>query len=648
MSEHDDETTAENATPPVTETPDDTAADTTDSAAATDGGTSGDGEDTPDAAAAPHVPWYRRIRWWGWTLIGILVAVLAVVGTFGVQGLMIKHHEQKALHALTSVVKKGDLSKLPEAITKMQAETAAANDLAHTGLWGAAAGLPGLGVNVQSLQGMTQVVDDAAHETLPKYLDIVADMPVKSLFSDGTVHIQPILDAKDRIVEANDSLRKQVEAYDNIPQPTIGLLAGVYDRGRTLLDTGMQAADWAVTDVIPHLRDWFGYDATQTYAILVMTPAEARVSGGLIGAVGTLTIKDGKFEVGNFEPNTTYYKDGHAFMTEDEQRIYQAQGPIHMYYDIRDFANYPDTQRIAEEFLALWDRKHEDDPQLLTGVVTCDPVFVQVLVKVLGDVTLPDGRVLTGTNTADFLMNTVYKDYAPEETDAYFGTVATACIKRLMDDPSLAKLAAIAKQVPTLAQNRHLNVWFFNPYLMPIGLRLGLVASIPTSETAPAVGIYMTEQNPSKMSWYIRRSTTVDEIDCGSDNADPQGTKYHVTYTLTNTMDPAEVDSLPWYITGVDAIGRGNGYEKLAFYPPEGGTISNFQVTGNGAEPTADVINLRYMFHTLTQVQPGRTVTYSFDVQVSPDATERLRVDQTPSQEETPDVTYTKSCPVEW
>ncbi|KFI61439.1 DUF4012 domain-containing protein [Bifidobacterium cuniculi] len=642
MSERD-ETTAENGTPPVTET---TAGDAASTAAAADGKRGGETADGP--AAAPRMPWYRRIHWWGWTLIALLVAVLAVVGTFGVQGLIIKQHEQKAIAALTDTVKGGDLSKLPEAVTKMQDETAAANRLAHAGLWSAAAGLPGLGMNVQSLQDMTQVVDDAAHETLPKYMDIVADLPVKSLFSDGTVHIQPILDAKDRIVEANDSLRDQVEAYDAIPQPTIGLLSNVYDQGRTLLDTGLQAADWTVTDVLPHLRDWFGYDATQTYAILVMTPSEERAAGGLIGAVGTLTIKDGKFEVGKFEPNTTYYKYGSGTLTEDEQRIYQAQGPVHMYYDIRDLSNYPDTQRIAEEFLALWNRRHEDDPQLLTGVVTCDPVFVQVLVKVLGDVTLPDGRVLTGTNTADFLMNTVYKDYEPEETDAYFGTVASACIKRLMDDPSLAKLAAIAKQVPTLARNRHLNAWFFNPYLMPIGLQMGLVASIPTSEEAPEVGIYLTEQNPSKMGWYIRRSATVDEIDCGSDNADPQGTKYHVTYTLTNTMDREEVDTLPWYITGVDAIGRGTGYEKIAFYPPEGGTISNFQVTGNGADPTADVINLRYMFHTLTQVQPGRTVTYSFDVQVSPDAKSQLRIDQTPSQEETPDVTYTKSCPVEW
>ena len=49
----------------------------------------------------------------------------------------------------------------------------------------------------------------------------------------------------------------------------------------------------------------------------------------------------------------------------------------------------------------------------------------------------------------------------------------------------------------------------------------------------------------------------------------------------------------------------------------------------------------------MTQVQPESTVTYSFDVTVSPDATTKLGVDETPTTSSKPDVTYTKLCRVQ-
>lgn len=75
--------------------------------------------------------------------------------------------------------------------------------------------------------------------------------------------------------------------------------------------------------------------------------------------------------------------------------------------------------------------------------------------------------------------------------------------------------------------------------------------------------------------------------------------------------------------------------------------MSNFEVSGNGADPVADSLNFRLIYTTMTQVQPESTVTYSFDVTVSPDATTKLGVDETPTTSSKPDVTYTKLCRVQ-
>ena len=137
-------------------------------------------------------------------------------------------------------------------------------------------------------------------------------------------------------------------------------------------------------------------------------------------------------------------------------------------YDARDIANSPDTVRVADYFRAIWDKTEIGKDTELNGIVLADPLMVQSLVKVLGDVTLSNGTVLTGTNTADFLINTAYKEYPAEETDAMFATVAKACVKRLMGDLDAGKMAKLASEMLTLAHNRHLAVYSFDPTMQRI------------------------------------------------------------------------------------------------------------------------------------------------------------------------------------
>ena len=407
----------------------------------------------------------------------------------------------------------------------------------------------------------------------------------------------------------------------------------------------MQAA---VDEYIPNLPTWLGYEGKQTYAILAMTPGEMRASGGLIGAVGTVTITDGKIEIGDFEANTKF---ADAYITArnlstDENRLYREEGPMNLNYDVRDIANSPDTVRVADYFRAIWNQTEIGKDTELNGIVLADPFMVQSLVKVLGDVTLPNGTVLTGTNTADFLINTAYKEYPAEETDAMFGTVAKACVQRLMGDLDAGKMAKLASEMLTLAHNRHLAVYSFDPTMQQIFWDFGLTPTFPLDEAKPEIGIYITENNPSKMGWYIKRSTKITQLDCLEDGP----AKYHVEYTIRNTMTDEESKTLPHYITGIRSEfpdSHGTSFEKIVFMPPAGGTMSDFEVTGNGADPVADSLNYRLIYTTITQVQPESEVTYSFDVTVSPDAKRKLGVDETPTASEKPDVTYVKQCPVQ-
>lgn len=77
--------------------------------------------------AAPKRPWYKRIRWWGWTLIGIFAVLVAFFGTFGVQAMMVKNYELGSIDTIRRTAMSGNVKELPNAVSKMQENTRKAN-----------------------------------------------------------------------------------------------------------------------------------------------------------------------------------------------------------------------------------------------------------------------------------------------------------------------------------------------------------------------------------------------------------------------------------------------------------------------------------------------------------------------------------------
>lgn len=602
-----------------------------------------------DAVAAevvPHKPWHRRIRWWGWILIAIAAVLVVFAGTVGTQALLVKHHEEAAIAVVKDAVKERKLNDLDGVVADMQKQTRAARNITNGPLWSFTEKLPGIKGSMRVVRMMTDVVDDMAQDTAPKFADVAQTIDAKSIYKNGRINTEPIVEALPELETAAQSLQRYTEEFDRIPVPRIGIVANTLNSSRVMLDRANYYMQTAVDEYIPNLPTWLGYEGKQTYAILAMTPGEMRASGGLIGAVGTVTIDEGTIEIGDFEANTNFAGTDVTArnLSLDEHRLYKEEGPMSLNYDVRDIANSPDNVRVADYFKAIWDQTEVGKNTELNGIMLADPLTVQSLVKVLGDVNLPDGTVLTGANTADFLINTAYKQYA--NTDAMFGAVAKACVQRLMDDLDAGKIAKLAGEMLTLAHNRHLSVYSFDPTMQQIFWDTELTSTFPLDEAKPEIGIYITENNPSKMGWYIKRSTKITQLDCLEDGP----AKYHVEYTIRNTMTDEESKTLPWYITGARSEfpdSKGTSFEKIVFMPPAGGTMSDFGVTGNGADPVADSLNYRLIYTTITQVQPESEVTYSFNVTVSPDAKQKLGVDETPTAAEKPDVTYVKQCPVQ-
>ena len=190
-----------------------------------------------------------------------------------------------------------------------------------------------MGSNIGAAQDLTQIVADVSQDVVPKYIDIASNIMSDKLFSNGQVNIKPVTAQYVNFVEANSDLMSQLARINDIPEPSIGVVRNLVNMAKGYVGTADGLLKQAET-IMQDLPSYLGYKEPQTYAVMAMTPAEMRMSGGLIGAIGTLTLNKGKIEIGEFLPNDAYVKEGGADVDFDTKRIFMNDGPLYMTYVI--------------------------------------------------------------------------------------------------------------------------------------------------------------------------------------------------------------------------------------------------------------------------------------------------------------------------
>lgn len=580
-----------------------------------------------------HRHHHKRRRIWPW-VVGILTLVVLILAAVGVMGFQlykqakqVQAHENNAIGML-SRFSSGDAETLAHAgdtLPQIAHETQQAVDIAHGGLWNAAAKMPFIGNDISTVQGMTTAINGIVQDSIPQFVNVLKALSDAQIANgDDGVNLQPIIDAVDPLNKANASFQHQVRDYDALPTPGISMIRSAYGKGETQLNELADRVN-ALSSTFQILPTLLGNGQQHTYAVMAMTPSEMRSSGGLIGSVGELVTSNGTVHIGDFRSNGDYLPFGIGDHSADMKRVFTDEGPLRMSFDIRDLAVFPNTADSAVAMRSIWNRTPWGQNTPLDGVIMVDPVFLQQLIAINGNVTLPDGTVLTGENTAEFLMNTVYQKYPENETDALFGIVASQAMKSMFSHMDMGKLYKTGEMLGTMAKGRHFTMYAFDEHIEQGIQSAGFTGQTPNSETDPSVGIYLTEQNPSKMGWYIKREAKIQRVNCDD------GDLYHVEFMVHNTMTEDEAKNLPMYITGNNSNNTGKAMEKILFYAPQGGSISNLMQLGGKVdavkETTIDGVNA---YETYVQVNPGQMATFTFDVRVSPKASAPLTIDQTP------------------
>ena len=586
-------------------------------------------------------------------VLGVLVVLGAVGGfcawRFYQQAMDVRDHELAAVEAvsgLQDVSQLRDADTMNAAIEQAQVHASAAKEIADGALWRVASYVPVLGDDVTAVRGMVDVVDGMVGETLPSLASTVQTLMNSGLSGggEGQLNLQPIVDAQDGFSKVNELVQQQADTINALPQPHIGMVRSAYEQGKEQINKVADMLD-QVNGMVQAMPKLLGQDGPRTYLLVAQTTSEQRSGGGLVGSLGTMQVDNGNISVGEFHSNKEFVALGES-ATAEEHDVFS--DPLYFSFDVRDLFAVPDFSRTAEMLNTVWQRSEYVCD--IDGVIAIDPLFIQEMVRINGDVTLDNGQVLTGDNTAEFMLNGIYKAFDPDTQDMYFEYVASAVMDGAFSNMTMDKMMQIAQAMGTLAEGRHFYAYTFHEDEAEYFQGAGFAKNAPDSETDPEVGIYMNEQNASKLGWYLQRSSTVTRTACNEDGSQV----YHVTFSITNTLTSDEMAGATTYILGgaqpgVDGIvaPSGTSAQRMLFYAPAGGSITNLTASGDVRDQENKTMDGKNLITNVAYIAPGETVTFDFDVTTSAKAESDLRLDQTPAGWLDENVTYdTSACSI--
>jgi hypothetical protein len=454
---------------------------------------------------------------------------------------------------------------------------------------------------------------------------MLAGVKLGDLLSDATVNLPLLEELIDAYNSVKEPLAADLDTINAMPAFKLEKLESMMAQVRDQLDKADGAIDMADA-ILPALPGMLGANGeTQTYLILAINNVEIKASGGLPGSWGTMTVTDGRMEIGDFVANNKVLSEDQTHPTiSDEERTYIAA-------DLDEVTGSatltPDFERVGELAAAFWEAQ---TGQHVDGVVGVDVLFLQDLLKLTGGFTAEDGTEVNGDNAAKVIMSDTYWDKPVAEQDAFFASIAGQAFATIFGHLSNANMADLVQTMVASFEARNLQVYMENPTYQAAVEAMGAAGTLSTSETAPVLGVYLNDQTWSKIDWYLN---VTNQIGTAEKNADGS-TSYTVTTTLTNMLTPEEAATLPAYVAGYNTTKRSSDdmVTDVWLYAPAGGSISNIQLAGTGEAYLVGPMGL-YGFETYyvrTNATQGQDVVITYTVTTATSATEALKVQMTP------------------
>lgn len=481
----------------------------------------------------------RRRRAATYTVVGVLLVLLAGVGWLVLRGIQARSHlldVYDSASALRTRLVNGDTADAASSLAAIQREARQAQSLTDDPVWRLTAHLPFVGSSVRVVRGVVAADRALADDVLPR-LVAVADgiSPTRLRVGGDTIRLAPLHAAQSRLestATAIDAIRNRVQAL-----PTHGLLGSI-SRARTRLVTQLTTLSGTTRTAATFARvapSMLGEQGERRYFVAVQNNAEARGTGGLVGAFMVLSARNGRLSVAQVG-NDTQLRDARTPAVELGRAFDALYAPYESTRLWRNSNLTPDFPTAARIWTALWQKTTGEQ---LDGALAIDPTLMADVLAVTGDATLPDNTRVTAANAVALTESDVYRRFADNQ-DArrqFLRTVAKAVVDKVLSgagDP-----ATLAHTLGADAGARHLALWSAHSAEESAIAGTALGAPLPPAGR-PVAELFVNNVAGSKLDYWLRRSLVRQPGSCRAD-----GTRVvTVTVRLTNVAPPG----LPGYV----------------------------------------------------------------------------------------------------
>jgi hypothetical protein len=276
------------------------------------------------------------------------------------------------------------------------------------------------------------------------------------------------------------------------------------------------------------------------YLVAIQNSAEARGTGGILGAYAIIELKKGSLKVietGSNEPLYGSSLERIPIDVPDEYRRLYGENPA-----ILQNSNLsPHFPYGAEIWLALWKKEFG---QSLNGVIAIDPTALSYILRSTGPITLNSGEKITSENLVAGTLKDAYKRFEKDNKarKQYLVDIMNATVK-LLNAGEYSKLKMAKALRDGIVANRILFYSTDESAQKRLSqTRLGGFMSLESNNEFRTV---IQNIDAGKLDYYLDRDLTIESKTCENDR------QTQVRIRVTNTLKSATGLS-PYVLTRAD------------------------------------------------------------------------------------------------
>ena len=323
----------------------------------------------------------------------------------------------------------------------------------------------------------------------------------------------------------------------------------------------------ATTSIAPILNIFpgiSGQSAPRNYLIAFQNSAEARGTGGILGAYAVMNVDKGKAKFSAYGSNVglVQLQDTPIPMPSEFVRLYNDDPGIWQNSNISPHFPYG-----AQIWLALWKNQ---SGQELDGVLTFDPAALSYLLKATGPIVV-DGEVIDSENVVRVTLSDVYKKYVTNnDSRKKFLIDIIKAVSQKIEDSQFSTIDLLTQMINPIDQHR---VLFYSTQQSEQKIiEQSVISGAISDQLDNEYRLIIQNTSGNKMDYYLKRDLKIESLSCG---ANP---KTQVTFSLTNTA--SSVVKLPAYVAGRLDLNKPQGVAnsygtRAVILPPVGSHLLN-------------------------------------------------------------------------